>query len=515
MNTHLAEKNPDIDLSIYDDYDTTEWYEVCDIPQAARQGKIVHRRGNSWDYSRIEEWDEYQPTETERAIMAANIQTRKVEARAAFASVPQNVLETIGGVVDSAMGNMAYQYGQFDKIDTKGMTSTQPAGLFESYEMKVAKPDGPGHIPGINTRSLTGGEAKPNAVEKMKHKAMVDGFDMMFPDDAMVGYMNYVLSEPFMWRDSAIRTAFESNWSNVVFKADRFVAAMVDSSGMENQVTFKSRTDLNDDQQMLDRNATGTPDNIHVRNVVAIQEFCADKPEYVVALFMWTHAMSEYCRDLKSYVRTEMGTNQQEIAKEAKFWDVVGLVEGGNNEMKHFVTHEPGEKWSNIDYGNKVAPTTGPNSFFFLAPVVSAVIGALLEESGIDYTNAKQRDIQPSTVKPAMEKLVLSGIFQRQVGTDTSPVLIRCPFAKKLKDMMTLDLGSNSDPRDSLFFKFVEKVRSDLKSPDRSASKHMEYVIGDQLKARVKAPKFGKSTVDKLKEHDAAKKGGCPFHKKP
>lgn len=492
----------------------SEWYSETDIPESTRQGEIVTRHDRDWSTYETYSYEAYVPTQEEQDIIDANLKRRKEHARQGFFNVPDQVKESVGRVIDNAMNDMSYAYYQFDKINVEGMKTVLDTGLFATYERHVEKPTGPGEVMSVNTRGLVGGTTRPNAVEKMKHKSIVDGFDMMFPKDAMVDYMNQVLSQPFMHRDSQRSKASSGfNFDAIVRKADSFVGAMIDVSGLDNNVSFKARTDFDDDRKMLDRNNTKTPDNIHVRNVLAIQEFASQKPEYIVALYMWVHAMGEYCRDLKSYVREEMGSNQQEIAKDAPFWDAVNLVEGGNLEAKHFYDPSDNKPFSKIDGHNKLIPTTGPNSFFMFAPVISSVMGALLEESGIDHHNASQKDIKPSTVEPALDKLVLSGIFQRGAGTQTSPVLIRCPFAKKLKEMLTLDLVGKGDASDSLFMKFVEKVREDLNSKDMNASQHMDFVITDTIR-RVNKSQYVSNVRNKLDAHDAAKKGGCPMHRK-
>ena len=79
--------------------------------------------------------------------------------------------------------------------------------------------------------------------------------------------------------------------------------------------------------------------------------------------------------------------------------------------------------------------------------------------------------------------------------------------------MLTLDLVGKGDASDSLFMKFVEKVREDLNSKDMNASQHMDFVITDTIR-RVNKSQYVSGVRDKLDAHDVAKKGGCPMHRK-
>lgn len=495
MTTDNQNIYADIDMSYYEEkgIDTKQWYANNHIPSEHRQGHYVHRRENSWDYSRIEEWDEYIPTEIERAIIDTNIQVRKDAAYKGYWNVPESVMETVESVIMGALDNEGYPIGALDKYQTDGMTTTLSDGLFETFDVAVNKPKGPGEVMNINSRVIKGDGTHPNKIEQMKRKSMVDGLEIMFPADAVASYMRYAVEQPALDRHIKFKEAYDTHESvtRLHQKMDMFIRAMVPYEG-STEAQFEARNDSSDSRKMLDRNNTKKPDNMHQRNVAAIDVFLQDKPEYMVALFLWQQHLNDYILDLKNYVRSEMieGGNAQEIVKELPAWDTVALIEGGNSEAKHFGGMFSGKKIPNIDRGNKMIPVTGPNSFMFFAPVVSAVMGALLEESDITHENAAERDVNPAAYPAAMEKLSKSGMFQRghKTGTDgDKPVLMRCPFQNKLGEMLLLDLGTQGKSEDQLFARLVSKVREDLTAPkdERNITKHLASYLKDVHKKRM------------------------------
>lgn len=482
--------------------------EFWQIPEEDRKGHYETRTENSWDYSRVEEVTYYIPTDEEKAMVKANVEADKARADKLYYNVPEETKDAIGSVLDSAMERISYNFDAFDKIDVTGAVSTMSDGLFETYTRAVEKPQGPGAVMSVNVRGIEGSSARINNVELMKRRSIVDGLDMLLPPEAQKPHMNYFLSLPFLHRDREHARVAGLDLGVLIQKLHSFTRAIVTHDGFSD-APFAPRQDVNDTRMMLDRNNTKTPDNFHERNIAATREFLLQKPEYATALFLWVQAVTDYCRDLKSYVRTEMGPNQQQIAKEAPFWDTIGLLEGGNLEQKHFVDREAYEtgKYANIDHGNKIIPTTGPNSFFYFTPIISAVMGALLEESGITHRNAATRDIDPAIHKAAFDKLSLSGIFQRGVlSQNDQPVLIRCPMSKKLGEWLTIDLGEDGKPEDQVLARFVQKVREDLASPDYNMAKKLTSIIKEDIENRMSYR--AEEVRAKLDAHAAR----CPFH---
>lgn len=491
--------------------DTSKILSVHNIPEEERKGTYVQRSGYTWDYSDYETWVEYEPTDEEKAMIAANVKADRERADALYYNVPEQTKDVMGSILDSAMDRISYGFDAFDKIDVEGAVSTMSDGLFETYTRAVEKPQGPGAVMTVNVRGIEGSSTRINNIELMKRRSIVDGLDMLLPPEAQKAHMNHFLSLPFLHRDKERIRAHDLDMGTLIQKLHTFTRAIVTHDGFTD-VPFAPRQDVEDSRKMLDRNNTKTPDNFHERNVAAIREFLLQKPEYATALFLWVQAVTDYCRDLKSYVRTEMGPNQQEIAKEAPFWDTIALLEGGNQEQKHFVDMEAYQtgKYANIDRGNKLIPTTGPNSFFYFTPIISAVVGALLEESGITHKNAATRDIDPAIHKAAFEKLSLSGIFQRGVlSQNDQPVLIRCPMSKRLGEWLTIDLGKEGRPEDQVLARFVQKVREDLAAPGYNITKKLTSIIKEDIENRMSYR--AEEVRAKLDAH-AAK---CPFHQAP
>ena len=462
---------------------TGKYKSIHDIPPEERQGTYQTVTENTWDYTDVVTYEAYVPTDAELAMVQANKKEAEEEARSAYFSVPDEAKPAIASVLYALIERTQYMGDPYPRAQFDGLRSHLSDGLFDNYTAPIEKPDGPGRVMNVNVRAVEGEGSRPNHVEMAKRSSIIEGLELMFPSDALSSYMNHFLSQPMMDRHQRMSQELQVELSSVNQKLKLFIDAIAHFSGSTNNVPFDVRRDPADDRQMLDRNHTKNPDNLHARNVASIATFIKDKPEYVTALFLWTLAMQEYCRDLKSYVREDMGENEQAILKEAPAWDTVALIEGGNREAKHF--YNGTGKYSNIDRGNKLIPTVGPNSFLYFAPVVSAVMGALLEESGITHVNAGTRDINPAQYKEAFEKLSLSGIFQRGVKTmEDKPVLIRCPVSKIIGQWLTQDLGDQGRPEDQLLHRFVQKVREEIASDDWSFAKAMFHYTRDLINKR-------------------------------
>lgn len=484
------------------------WLSTNDIPENQRQGRYSTSWENSYDYTEQYKVTHYIATDEEQAIIEANIQAQKNRAEALFSKVPAETYEAIENVIDNATNHTSYPHNAFAKADFTGASSYIPTGFFsERYERGIDMPEGPGATMRVDVRATKGVE-NPNIVEAVKRRSIVDGLDLMFPKEALISHFNHFLSMPFLHRQQEMNRAFQIDLGSINFKFQKFLDAMIDHWNQDNG--FKVRSENNDNRQMLDRNNSGSPSNMHQRNIVAIAEFLKEKPEYLVALFMWTEALVEYCRDLKSFVRTEMGANQQEILKQAPFWDTVALVEGGNHEKKHFYESGSNQRFSRIDQGNSFIPTTGPNSFFYVSPVVSVIMGALLEECNISGQTAHTEDVDFNKLKSAMKKLSVSGMFQRRVnGENDQPILIRCPMSRKLGEWLCIDLGNNGRAEDQVFAKFLAKVRQDTRDPKYNMSKHFLHIAKSELEKRFKGEIY-----EDVKER-VISSSTCPFQSGP
>ena len=315
----------------------------------------------------------------------------RAEAVKRFTSVPKPMIPILRKVFDEARDRLYYERNPFPKVDLRGAHTVTITGndryFGEAQDLvSVEMPKGPGGIQRINYDSLSSIASK-QSVENAMRSIIIDGFDMIMPEQLLVEYMRYELSRPAFERHIDVADAHEVMPDQQIL--NRFEHFLLHLMPLGNMGALTIRDNPDDQRQMLDRSSEKA-DNFHTRNVLSVYEFLNANPEYAVALFMWTHSMREYCRDLHNLV-SGMSEEDQRLFSEAPFWDTLALLTGGNRLLED----------------------TNFSGFFDATPILSTVIGAILENTNVDFENANKSKLALDQVKPSLSKLGRSGIFQR------------------------------------------------------------------------------------------------------
>lgn len=390
---------------------------------------------------------------------------QKSSALSFFCTVPETVKPHLKAVFERAMQGLYYPDDTFAHIDVQDAVTGIPY-LFDTLPAKVSIPRGPGDVVVINPRNIRGvrkhrppdqplqrildklfnfigfprRNESPQLAGHMMRKSMVDGFDLMFPADALRAYMLNELSMLSMQRVYTCQKMYTDSISSITYDLKDFLSQVAKFD--QEHLGFIIRHDPDDQRPFLER-TEGELGNLHIRNTLAVIDFLKTNPEYVLALFYWTHGLREYCRDLENFARDHLKDHEKEIIREAPFWETMKLISGGNK-------------------------INGRSFFYHNTPVITSILAAILEQAGIDHQNASHREIEGKDVRPALEQLSISGIFLKKGEEINTGKVVRmlCPVSRKLTEWLTMDLGDDGNPEDMVFIRYLAKVREELEMND-------------------------------------------------